>query len=366
MEKRFDIVVIGAGPAGAAAALEARRLGLGSVLLIERSSWPRPKPCGGGISPKARKALTEMGLWPRVNALAYPIRGLRLVSPNGREVVLAGAETASVLNRAELDAILVDAAVGAGAVFEHGARVESLVMADGRVEGVRADGREIEARWVVAADGSRGRFGTDDRPRTALATAIATYEGVSLTQNIVEMIFDPEIAPHYGWLFPESPSRANIGICVETDKLRGRSVRELFDRFVERYYRRRLAHADPVNGVKGQPIVTCASIAHRAPEGVLLAGEAARLSNRATGEGISYALLSGRLAARAIARGIRGAASAGEVARAYERSLRWEIGPGLFAADLFCRHGTGVLNTVAALGGTPLARRLSGKAMARL
>lgn len=288
------------------------------------------------------------------------------MSPNGREVVFSGAETASVLNRAELDAMLVDAALEAGAAFEHGARVTDLVMDGARAAGVRVDGREINARWVVAADGSRGRFGNDDRPRTALVTAIATYEGASFSPNIVEMIYDPEIAPHYGWLFPESASRVNIGICVGTNNLRSRSVRELFDSFVERHYRRRLAGAAPVGGVQGQPIVTCASIAHRATEGVLLAGEAARLSNRATGEGISYALISGRLAARAIALGIRKRASAREVARTYGRSLQWDIGPGLCAADLFCRHGTGLLNVVAALGSTPLARRLSGRALARL
>jgi geranylgeranyl reductase family protein len=366
MKESCNIAVIGAGPAGCSAALEACRLGLGPVLLLDRARWPRPKTCGGGISPRARAVLSEMGVWPQVEREAYQITGLRLVGSNGRGVVLSGAEDASVLNRRRLDWILAEAAAGAGAGFLPGTRVTGIKRLEGGLLGVRADGGEIAARWVVAADGSRARFGSGARTGTILHTAVASFEGVPFSPHILEMIFDQGLAPHYGWLFPESATRVNIGICTTAEKLGRRSITDLLGGFLEKHYARRLGGAVQDGDIEGHPISTSTTIRHNAPDGVLLAGEAAGLANIATGEGISYALESGRLAARAISRGEKAGEPQGVVARAYEKDLRRAMGRGLWAAGLFRRYGTGAVNVVTTLGNTGIIGRFSGRAMARL
>lgn len=366
MNYLHDIVVIGAGPAGAAAALEACRLGLGRVLLVDRAAWPRTKLCGGGISPRARAVLQKMGLWDRVRSLAYPINGLRLVSPNGRETVLAGAEAASVLDRKTFDAVIAAAAVAAGATFMPETRVTGLYRGDADTVGVRTAEGELAARWVVAADGSGGRFGSDGRPRDILHTAIATYDGVPFTPHILEMVFDPGLAPHYGWLFPESGSRVNIGICTGRESIGTGSIRDLFDSFIERHYAARLRGAVRIGDVAGHPISTTTAVVHAAPDGVLLAGEALRLANCATGEGISYALISGRLAARAIAAGARTGASREQIARSYEREVVSAIGRGLRAAQLFTRYGMKTIDAIGVVGSNAIVRRLSRRALERM
>ncbi len=362
MAAEYEVIVVGAGPAGASAALQACRQGLGPVLLIDRAHMPRAKPCGSGISPKARKILKSLGLWDEVERLAYPINGLRLVSPSGREVLLTGGESAVVLERAVFDKILVDAAVRAGARFLPGTKVDGPLHARGRVCGVRTRAGEITSRWVIGADGTRGRFNRDPRPRRILHACMAWFEGVPFTPKTVEMIYQPEWTPHYGWLFPESAERVNFGICIEADRLGRRSIREFLRAFLEKFYGRRLAGARQIGGLKSHPISTTLGIQHLAEPGVLLAGEADRLTNVATGEGISYAMASGRLAARAIGLGMDRQATAAW----YTNRLRLSFQAAFLVAELYCRLGVRALDYVTRLGNLAGVRRLSSAALSNL
>ena len=362
----IDLVVIGAGPAGAMAAREASRLGCKSVLILDRATFPRQKSCGGGISPKARRILKEHGLWNRVVREAYPIRGLRLVSPNGKEVTLAGADAASVLNRSRFDQILIESAKCAGARFREETTVDGLLERAGRIVGIRCGAEEIESRWVIAANGVHTRFNRDPRPKRQLHSCTAWFDQVPFRPNILEMIYDPELLPHYGWLFPESRTRVNIGICMEAALLKNRSIRDVFTGFLDRHFAERLAQATQVGEWKGHPICPTSSIEHHAPPGVLLAGEANRLVNLATAEGISYAMMSGVLAARTIWAGEEEGMSAARIGRLYARNLRRSMGRGFKTAYLFSRIGVKTLNGITALGNSALVRRLAGETLARI
>lgn len=362
----FDVVVVGAGPAGAMAALEAARLGFKSVLLLDKATFPRQKPCGGGISPKARKILKEHGLWDRVEKEAYPIRGLRLVSPNGKEVTLTGADTASVLNRSRFDQILIEFAEHAGAMFKEKTKVDSILEENGHVIGVKCGSEQIKARWVIAANGVHTRFNRDPRPKRLLHSCMAWFDQVPFEPNILEMVYDPELLPHYGWLFPESQTRVNIGICMEADLLGDRSIRNVFAGFLDRHFAQRLSHATQIGKWKGHPICPIASVEHNAPPGLLLVGEANRLVNVATAEGISYAMMSGVLAVGAIRIGEQIGMNTDQVAKFYTSNLRRSMERRLKAANLFSKIGIKTLNGMTTLGNSALVRRLTGEALARI
>ena len=359
-----DVLIVGAGPAGAAAAIEAARLGVGRILLVDKARFPRPKTCAGGLSPGAVTHLKELGVWEAVAHDAWPVSSLRLVAPNGRDMALHGSAAAWVLERRLFDDRLAKAAVSMGVEFREGACVRNVLP---RAHGLRieSDGGAITSRWVIAADGAPGRLNRDTRPRRVLRTCLARFEGLCFEPHRVEMVFDRRLLPDYGWLFPESASRANIGLCLQPRRLRGRKLRDVFDDFLRRQFGARLSGAVQVGRTESHPISVTTRVVHRAPPGVLLAGEANRLVDRATGEGISFALRSGMLAARAIAEGRRDSLDRQAVANRYRDSLRRAAELRLTVGAGFQRHGIPLLNGLVGLAKGPLGR-VFGDMMARI
>jgi len=361
------VAIVGGGPAGAVAALEACRAGLGPVWLFEREEAGRPKACGGGLSPRARKVLQELGLWERVHREAYGIEGMRLVAPSGREAVLAGAESASVLPRQRFDAMLLEEAARAGALIRCRSRVMRVTPGDREIL-LEVEGRErpVRAPLAIVAGGARSPLRGDGTGEMLLTAVMGWWEGVPHTPHLLEMIFDPALRPHYGWLFPEGDGRVNIGICLRQDRLEPGGLRRLFQDFLDRHYRDRLAGARLLGAWRGHPIRTSVRVGHRAPEGILVIGEANGLVDPATGEGIAQAMQSGRLAVRAIRQSLdRGEGAAG-ASRRYARALQREFATAFRVADWFQRRGTGLLDGLAWFAGLPGIRTLGSRALARL
>ncbi len=363
MNLSADIVVVGAGPAGAMAALEAARRGF-SVVVFEKSAWPRHKTCGAGISPTSRRVLREVGLWDRVRAVAYPIYGLRLVAPSGREALLAGAESAHVLDRSRFDALLVEAAVAAGARFLPQTPVTALSTKDGVVTGVVTAGGTIGARAVIVAGGANCTL-LPKRKRTVLQTAMVWYENVPFTPSIMEMIYDPAIYPHYLWLFPESDRRVNIGLCLSAER-RERPISVLFEDMVARHFGKRLTAGGRVKGILGHPIVVSERVSLSTNPGLLPAGEAAGLVNPATGEGISFAMESGRIAAALFAEAWEEGKDHDWIAATYRKRLARLFDRRLGMASFFCRHARWFIEGAVWLGSSRIMRVITARAMARL
>lgn len=362
-----DLVVVGGGPAGATAAMCARRLGLGRVVLLEKGPPGRFKACAGGLGPRARALLRELGLHETISRIAQPIRGLVLTGPGGRTATMGGREAAWVLPRDRLDAILLDAARDAGVEVRHGFLVERLIRDDaGRVVGVASQDEEVLARHVVVATGSGGRRLDGRRPDILLHGILARFEGVDSTYDRVEMAFEPDLLPHYGWLFPEPGGTVNVGLCIRADRLGPRSLRDVFQSFLDRRLGPRLSRARQLGPWRGHPIEASVRVVHEASPGVLLAGEAAGLVDPATGEGIPHAIASGRLAATCLRWSDLLGWSAETTASVYARLLRGAFEPGFRLADLFSRRGTGLLDAVTRLAGAPPVRALAAAAMARV
>jgi flavin-dependent dehydrogenase len=163
------VVVVGAGPAGSTCALELRRHGVGDVVLVDRSEYPRRKVCGSGLSPLALGQLAALDLLDTMRPLHIEMRGLRVVGPGGTEVRLEGAKGAWVVPRTELDHRLVQAAIAEGVTMREGMRVTEIVRdAEGEARGVKTPDEEIEADLVVIANGSPSSFERDEHPREGI------------------------------------------------------------------------------------------------------------------------------------------------------------------------------------------------------
>ena len=322
-----EILVVGAGPAGAAAAVQLGQLGIRGALLVDRDRFPRNKTCGSGLSPAALQLAEALGIGPELRARANPVLTVRFVTPAGEELRVPANSAAVILLRKEFDNLLVERARSLGTCFRQGFRVVEALEENGRVVGVRGlDGGEIRARWTLFADGAHTLFTQDGRERRHIDALMGWWEGPGFEPGRLDMVFDREVAPLYGWLFPETPTRVNIGICIDAQDEYGRKVprdlRAVFGGFLQRHYAGLLRGARQVGGWKGHPIVHTTWIANVTRPGALLIGEAARLTHNGTGEGISQAMQSGMFGAEAVARVVRGEATEAASWRQYQRALR--------------------------------------------
>lgn len=319
----WDVVVVGAGPAGAAAAIAARRADPAArVLLLDAQDFPRDKVCGDGIAPHALDVLAGLGLdRDALVAGTAPITALRLRSPGNVEANGPMRRHAYVVPREVFDRRLVDAAMDAGAVFRR-QRVRSVRRDP---SGVLVDGR-VWARAVVGADGAesavRRCVGAGSPPAGTVAVAIRGYAPSPPAAGGEQLLAMAKGHwPAYAWVFPIGDGRANVGygeLLTGPPPTRAQLDARLHELLPAVRPDRVRGHRLPLS--TGRP-----DVGHGR---VLLAGDAASLINPITGEGIYYAVLSGSLAGAAAVSG------AGDPAVAYRRALHRALGRHLRHTDL--------------------------------
>jgi geranylgeranyl reductase family protein len=332
---RKTAVIIGAGPGGGAAAIRLQQLGVRDLVLIDKDRFPREKTCGSALSPNGLRILQSLGISAEVQRLGYLIRSLRIVTPGRHEMHLTTDQAAIVLLRKHFDNLLVEKACELGAEFRQGYKATSLIHENGRVAGVRVRSsdrtgeEEIRADYVLCADGAHSLFAWDPRPKRTISTLMGWWEDFPFEPHTMEMIFDKNLSPLYGWLFPENAERVNIGICIDGEedapgarehdgrKKTTRNVREVFEQFLQDHFRERIAGARQIGKWKGHPISYTTWIRDCAGPGVLYLGEGARITHNATGEGIYQAMQSGIYAAEALAEVVKGHANEAAAWRRY-------------------------------------------------
>jgi menaquinone-9 beta-reductase len=371
-----DVVVIGGGPAGSAAAIGLARAGR-EVTLVDRARFPRDKVCGDGLTTGALRLLEGLGLEPARVASWQRVDDVVVRGPAGPEVTFPlprGKGTyAAVARRVDLDAALLDEARAAGVKVLDGHACVGTREGDEHVA-IRVDGvGELTAAYAVAADG----MWSPTRKHLGLAAAGYRGEWHAFRQYFggvgpraardLFVWFEPDLLPGYAWSFPLPGGRANVGFGI----VRGERVervqdmagiwRDLFDR---PHIRQVLGdRAEPEAPHRAWPIPARIDEAVLTGRRTLFVGDAAAASDRLTGEGIGQALLSGVLAAEAIS-GTGGASGAGEppgmVTARYRRAVRRALVADHHMSTLLIRavrHRRGVRAGLRLAGATGWTRR---------
>lgn len=306
----YDVIVIGAGPAGSATAHYAAARGL-RVLLLDKSTFPRDKTCGDGLTPRAVRMLADMGVLEALRAVGYEVRRFAVFAPRGHATAapIPHADPmlppALVVPRRILDDHLRQRATASGAEFVAPAHVVALEREqDSVVITAEHNGRRLHYRAAMAviATGASTRLLLQagvlrTQPKVMVASR-AYFERVRDLSDVWMLRFDHAPMPGYGWVFPIAPDSANIGVGYFKED-RHTSAHRAFERFVQAPpLRAMLREARQIEAAKGYPLRDDFLTAPTWAERVLVVGEAAGLVNPLTGEGIDYALESGCIAAQ--------------------------------------------------------------------
>ncbi|GAA2997933.1 geranylgeranyl reductase family protein [Streptosporangium longisporum] len=344
-EADADVIVVGAGPAGSTTAFHLAQAGL-DVLLLEKTTFPREKVCGDGLTPRAVKQLITMGIdidapgWVRN-------KGLRVVG-GGMRFELDWPELASypdfglVRTRQDFDEILAGNAVKAGVRLLQGVNVTAPILDDrsGHVVGVVAkrEGEEVSyrSRLVVAADGNSTRIslamGLHKREDRPMGVAVRTYfesprHDDDYLETWLELWDGDTLLPGYGWIFGVGDGTSNVGLGLlnTSESFKGMDYRDLLKRWVkgmppEWGY----VEENMTSPIRGAALPMAFNRQPHYTRGLVLVGDAGGMINPFNGEGIAYAMESGHIAAESIVQALGRVTPAQRerVLRAYPQTLK--------------------------------------------
>ncbi|KAF5416568.1 MAG: Digeranylgeranylglycerophospholipid reductase [Candidatus Methanogaster sp.] len=337
MRERYDIIVVGAGPAGSIAAKTAAMRGCRVLMIEKRQEIGDPVRCAEGVAkPRIKKHIEPDDRW-----IAAEVRGSRIFAPDGTGVELSedvsGSEVGYVLERKLFDRALADAAALAGAEVQVKTRATGLIMEDGYVKGITAmhlgcDEVEIRADIVIGADGIESKIGrwagidTTLPPSKINTCAQFLVADIDIAQDRCEFHLGSAVAPSgYLWIFPKGNRCANIGIGVggNTCSPGKRPINILQDFVRTRYPDGKIIELV----VGGEP--ASGPIKQTVANGFMLVGDAARQVDPLTGGGIANAMDAGGIAGAVAA----GAIAEGDVSEArlqeYDAGWRAEFGKRL-------------------------------------
>lgn len=363
-----DVAVVGAGPAGAAAAITLARAGV-DVTVLDRATFPRDKTCGDGLTTLALRLLQDLGLDPNDVASWRDVQDCIVTSPSGltRRFPLPRDQGrfAAVATRRDLDAALVDLARKEGVTVLDGHGVTGATESAGGVVLRTGATGDVHARWVIAADGMWSPM------RKFLGAGEAGYRGEwhafrQYVSNVsdraacnLHVLFEADLLPGYFWSFPLSDRRANIGFGVQ----RGGQVpvgdmKRLWSDLLERPRIRELLGPDATadGPHRAWPIPARVDHIRAATHRTLFVGDAVAACDVMTGEGIGQALLSGIRAAEAV----RDRGAIGDAAERYTDVLHDDLVADHRMSMLLVRalqHRKGARAAVRIAGATPWTRR---------
>ena len=334
-DTKVDVLVVGAGPAGCAAALTLSRAGH-TVVVIDKATFPRDKICGDGLTTSALRELDGLGLDPATVPSWINVDDVVVRSPSGREVVFPMPRDcgvyAAVSRRRDLDLALVQLVRSEGIEIRENVALSSITQNDSEATVVTDAGDTFNASYVIAADGMWSPT------RKALNIAQPGYRGewhafrqyfrnVSpRAANELIVWFEPDLLPGYAWSFPLADGTANVGFGILRDdsSYKINDMGPLWRELLARPHVREFLgpNAEPEGPHRAWPIPARVDRIALSCERTLFVGDAAAATDPMTGEGIGQALLTGRWAAEAI---IANPSNPTACATAYEHSVETEL-----------------------------------------
>jgi digeranylgeranylglycerophospholipid reductase len=310
----YDVVVVGAGPAGSMTAKWAAKGGARVLMIEKRQEIGSPVRCGEGIS---RSWLDAVGITLDAKSVARQVKGAKIVAPNGSSFYLsekmAGNEVGIVLERVFFDKLLARDAVKAGADLMLKTSAVKLLKTGDKVTGVKikswGETKDIKCGCVVGADGYESQVGRWAGINTSLAprdiTSCFQYRLTNINHeaDYCEFVLGSKAPGGYIWIFPKNEDTANVGIGMQLTKLKDPAdVKKYLDRYIQNDPR--LKKGRPLELVSGA-VSICAPIDKAIGSGILLVGDAARQIDPITGGGISNSCKAAKVAGEVLARATR-------------------------------------------------------------
>ena len=370
---RYDALIVGAGPAGTAAAITLARAGR-DVLVLDKASFPRDKICGDGLTSLALGLLEELGLDPASVDNWEWAQECSVRSPSGRTIRFplprGQGHYAAVAPRIDLDAAMVDLARKAGATVADGTPVASAAETPAAVELEATGLGTVTAPWAIAADGMwspmRKYLGVAPEGYLGEWHAFRQYAG-GVTGSAADELyvsFEADLLPGYFWAFPLPGDRVNVGFGVQRGgKLPVGEMKAAWQDLLTRPHIREALGPDvELEGShRAWPIPARIDVALPATGRTMFVGDAVGACDVMTGEGIGQALLSGVRAAEAVLAASTAAPGAGtDAAGAYAAGIRRELVADHRMSALLVRalrHRKGARAAVRVAGATDWTRR---------
>tara|TARA_Y100001970_G_scaffold291495_1_gene428859 strand:- start:1335 stop:2555 length:1221 start_codon:yes stop_codon:yes gene_type:complete len=348
MNNSYDIIIIGAGPAGTSAALYANRLGLKTIIL-DKSNFPRDKICGDALSGKSVKYMRELGVLDEIPKLkGSTIRRITFGSPSHKQFDINLSNPGNkgiikegyVIPREIFDDFLFQKARNITEIRQ-GFNVSDILYDNGKIVGIKGkqnkQNQEINAPIILGCDGAKSTiarklgFHTEDKDNTAIAIR-CYYEGVKDLTDQIELHFVDEVLPGYFWLFPAGENIANIGIGLSKKQAKKdeRKLTEILSEVTQsKYFRERFSGAKRLENPKGWslPLGRIERPSHG--DGFMLLGDAAGLVDPFTGEGIGNAMASAKFAIEVSAQALKKKDYSKQMFSKYHQLIWNELGPEL-------------------------------------
>lgn len=339
-----EVIVVGAGPAGSTAAAFLARAGI-DVLVLEKSSFPREKVCGDGLTPRAVRMMNRLGIDTSTGAGWRHNLGLRIYGGRSEPFEMPWPQLGDypdygmVCPRETFDDLLAGIALQSGARLLTSTRVSEPIVhpTSGRIVGVKdAEGVEYRAPVVVAADGNSARLalqaGRDRIESRPMGVAVRAYytspkSEMDWMESYLEL-WDGQpqasnLLPGYGWIFGVGDGTANVGLGIlnSSAAFAKTDYRQLMRRWLDNTPEAwGLREANQIGAIRGAALPMSFNRQPFYADGLLLVGDSAGMISPFNGEGISYAMEAAEMAAWAIieARGRGfGSASAEKALYAY-------------------------------------------------